>query len=326
MVEKDSPFVSKFREKLKFKPKFEERYRELTDFEAFKTYSLAYLRKCIRVNTLKIKVPELKKRLASTWKLTPVPWCKEGFWIEAKKADAHGRKRRDIGNLVEHPLGYIYVQEAASMIPPIVLNPKKDGLALDLCAAPGSKTTQIAQYMKNTGLLIANDIDYQRIAALGINLQRCGVTNTICTQMRGHWFGSRNIEFDYILADVVCSGTGTIRKSLRTLDLWSPGLIKRLVGQQRQLAKAAFSRLKVGGTMVYSTCTMEPEENEGVIDYLLNQFDDLKVEKFSLPLKRSPCVDEFNGKSFDSNVKNCLRIWPQDNDTEGFFVAKLRKV
>src|SRR3989344_6108823 len=293
------------RERIAFKPKFVERYTPLTDFESFKIASLAYIRKCIRVNTLKSSVPEIKKRLNKDWDLKPVPWCKEGLWIEYKHPDSSGRKRRDIGNLLEHALGYFYVQEAASMIPPVVLQPKKDSTVLDLCAAPGSKTTQIASMMGNTGLIVANDLDMNRLASLGLNIQRCGLTNTVVTKMYGQQFKRCNLQFDFILADVVCSGTGTIRKSL---------------------ARTAFEKLAPRGTMVYSTCTMEPEENEGVVQFLLDTFDNLKLEKITLPLKRSPTIDSFEGATYSSEIKKCLRIWPQDNDTEGFFVAKIKKV
>src|SRR3989338_307886 len=150
---------------VEFKDKFIERYSSLTDWEAFKTCSLSFLRRSIRVNTLKISIPELKKRLEENWNLTQVPWCTEGFWIRWKTPEEFSasqklqgnfsgehikKERRDIGNLVEHPLGYFYTQEAASMIPPIVLEPKEDEIILDIAASPGSKTTQIAQYMKNT--------------------------------------------------------------------------------------------------------------------------------------------------------------------------------
>lgn len=136
-------------EKLEFKQEFVKRYSALTDFKEFKKYSLSFLRRSIRVNTLKTTIPEIKKRLKK-WELKQIPWCKEGFWVERKD-------RRDVGNLLEHHLGYIFVQEAASMIPPLVLKPKPGEIVLDMCASPGSKTTQIAQYMKNQGLLIAND-------------------------------------------------------------------------------------------------------------------------------------------------------------------------
>jgi 16S rRNA C967 or C1407 C5-methylase (RsmB/RsmF family) len=170
------------KDKVVFKEKFIERYSKLTDFEAFKKYSLAFPRKAIRVNTLKISVEELLGRLKDEWTFEPIPWCKEGFWIK------HNEGRRDIGNRKEHALGYFYVQEASSMIPPLALQPKPGDIVLDLCAAPGSKTTEMAMMMKNEGLLIANDVDAKRIAPLDINVQRCGVTNAVITLMYGQGF------------------------------------------------------------------------------------------------------------------------------------------
>lgn len=310
------------------KPAFVERYRQLTDYEAFMECSMRFLRKAIRVNTLKSTVKEIQKRLDREWILTPVPWCKEGFWIEHRgKINAEGelRKRRDIGNLPEHTLGYVYVQEAASMIPPIVLDPQPNEVILDLCAAPGSKTTQIAQYVKNTGVLIANDTDAQRLASLGINVQRCGLTNVLVTKMNGQWFGRVPIEFDRILVDAPCSATGTIRKTYRPLQDYSPGLVRRMAAVQKQLIVVAFEKLKKGGTMVYSTCTLEPEENEGVVSFLLEKYENAKLEKIELNIKRSEPILEFNGEKYHPDVKKCLRIWPQDNDSEGFFVAKIKK-
>jgi len=301
-----------------FKEPFIARYSELTDWEDFKRYSTSYLRKSIRVNTLKIPVKDVVKRLKNDWTLEKIPWCKEGFFIEGV--------RRDIGNLPEHMLGYIYVQDAASMIPPLVLDPKSDDTVLDMCSAPGSKTTQIAQYMKNGGLLIANDSDGVRLKALGINLQRSGVTNTIITQMQGRYFAKKDLEFDRILLDAPCSGTGTIRKSLKTIDMWNPNMVRRLAGTQRQLLDSAWRVLRPGGTLVYSTCTLEPEEDEEVIDFALNRFEDAKVEKIKLKINRSPSVLSFEGKEYDGRIKDALRIWPQDNDTEGFFICKLKKI
>src|SRR3989344_7030529 len=137
-------------EKIEFKPLFIERYSQLTDWEAFKNYSTSFLRRSIRINTLRGSVAEIKKDIEQKgWKLEPVPWCKEGFWISHSD-------RKDVGNLLEHHLGKIYVQEAASMIPPLVLDPQPGEVILDMCASPGSKTTQIAAMMKSTGLLIAN--------------------------------------------------------------------------------------------------------------------------------------------------------------------------
>jgi len=307
-------------EKLEFKEEFVKRYSALTDFEEFKKYSLSFLRRSIRVNTLKTTIPEIKKRL-KVWKLKPIPWCKEGFWVERED-------RRDVGNLIEHHLGYFFVQEAASMIPPLVLKPKPGEIVLDLCAAPGSKTTQIAQYMENKGLLVANDYKGLRMVPLNMNLQRIGVTNAVTTLIPGQYY--KDLEFDRILVDAPCSGTGTIRKSLKTLEIWNPNVVKRLCGQQKQLIETAFKMLKKGGVMVYSTCTLEPEEDEGIVDFLIGKYKDAKVDEIKaneLPgLKRSPAVLEFEGKKYSPEVKKCLRIWPQDNDTEGFFVARIKKV
>jgi len=307
---------------IEFKDKFVERYSSLTDWEEFKNSSLTFLRRSIRVNTLKISIKELKKRLEKTWDLEQVPWCEEGFWIEHKK-----KERRDIGNLIEHSLGYFYAQEAASMLPPLVLEPKESEMVLDIAAAPGSKTTQIAAYMKNTGILVANDYTTLRMKPLSINVQRCGITNCIITLMQGQWFKRSGIEFDKILVDAPCSGTGTIRKSLKTLRIWNPNMVKRLSITQKQLLETAFNILKENGTLVYSTCSLEPEENEAVVDFLINKYNNAKIEEIKINnLKKSDVVLEFENNRYNEKIKNCLRIWPQDNDTEGFFVAKIRKI
>lgn len=312
-------------EKIEFKEKFTDRYSQLTDFELFRKYSLSFLRRSIRANTLKIPVESLLRRLEKDWQLTQIPWCNEGFWIDHKGKDEE--YRRDIGNLIEHALGYFYVQEAASMIPPIALGPKPGEVILDMCASPGSKTTQIAQYMENHGVLIANDYTIDRMKPLTINLQRCGITNAVITLMEGRWFERSGIEFDRILVDAPCSGTGTIRKSLKTINIWNPVMIRRLAGTQKQLLETAFRILKTGGAMVYSTCSLEPEEDEGVVSYLLNKFGNAKLEGIELPgLKKSKAVMQFGKSEYNPEVKKCLRIWPQDNDTEGFFVAKIKKV
>ena len=208
---------------IKFKPKFVEHYSKLTDFDEFKKYSLAFLRKSIRVNTLKISIPELKKRLEDKWTLTQVPWCKEGFWISGE--------RRDIGNLAEHVLGYIYVQESASMIPPVVLAPQEHETVLDMCAAPGSKTTQIAQYMNNTGVVVGNDVEGGRLKSLNVNVQRMGASNVVVSKTAGRFF--KDQEFDRILVDAPCSGIGTIRKSIKTINMWNLNMVKRIAGTQR---------------------------------------------------------------------------------------------
>jgi NOL1/NOP2/sun family putative RNA methylase len=307
-------------EKLEFKEKFIERYSKLTDWEEFKKYSLMFLRRSVRVNTLKISVEECKKKLEKNgWKLKQIPWCKEGFWI------LHETGRRDIGNTIEHQLGYIYVQEAVSMIPPIVLDPKPYEIVLDMCASPGSKSSQMSAMMENKGVLVANDSTTLRMVPLDSNLQRVGALNNIITLMSGERF--HEFEFDKILVDAPCSGTGAIRKSLKTIETWNPHVVRRLAGLQRKLIETAFNNLKKNGVMVYSTCSVEPEEDEDIVDYLLGKYSNARLEEISLKgLKRSDCVLEFEDKKYNPEVRKCLRIWPQDNDTEGFFVSKIKKI
>jgi len=305
-------------ETIKFKQGFIDRYSALTDWKEFKEYSLSYLRRSIRINTLATTIKETKESIEKKgWKLTPIPWCKEGFWI-------HHSERRDVGNLLEYHVGKIYVQEAASMIPPLVLQPQPGEIVLDMCAAPGSKTTQIAMMMENKGLLVANDYKGLRMSSLGVNVQRCLVTNTILSLMHGKRF--HDFQFDKILVDAPCSGTGTIRKSLKTIGIWNPKMVVKIARQQKELIENAFKNLKEGGILVYSTCSLEPEENEGVISWFLDKYSNAKALPAKLPgLKTSPPVMEFEGKKYNKQVKHVLRIWPQDNDTEGFFVAKLQK-
>ncbi len=292
-----------------WKDKFLERYGKLTDIDKFTEISLRPLPKTIRVNTLKTTVAEMKKRM----NLVPIPWCNEGFTTEGHA----------LGNSLEHFLGYFYMQGAASMIPPVVLDPKPGELVLDMCASPGSKTSQIAAMMENAGLVVANDKEISRLKPLSLNLQRCGVSNALITFMEGRWF--KDLKFDRVLVDAPCSGIGTIRKSFKTIEMWNPNISRSMAGVQKKLVSTGLECLKEGGTLVYSTCTLEPEEDEGVIDAVLERNPNVKLEKISLDIKRSDPVTEFDGKVYNPEVKKCLRLWPQDNDTEGFFVAKFRK-
>ncbi len=311
-------FKQEFKEK--FKEKFKQRYSQLTDWKTFSEISLHFLRQSLRINPLKITTPQLKKRL---------PWCPEGFFINYRHGGQAARIEKGIalGNLLEHQLGYFYLQEAASMIPPLILQPKPTDLVLDMCASPGSKTTQLAALMKNKGLIIANDLKGARLAALAMNSQRCGLTNHLLTAMPGHFFKKSGLQFDKILVDAPCSATGAIRKSFKTILIWNPHMVKRLAGTQKQLIDTAFHILKPGGTLVYSTCSLEPDEDEAVVDFLLNKYSNAEIQPTILPgLKTSLPVKEFEGHKYHKNIKHCLRIWPQDNDTEGFFVAKIKKL
>ena len=271
--------------------------------------SLKPLRKTVRVNTLKTNVQEIKKRM----KLEPIPWGDTGFFTEG-----YG-----IGNTLEHYLGYIYLQGAASMIPPIVLNPKRNEIVLDMCASPGSKTSQMAAMMENTGLIVANDNAMERLKPLTLNLQRCGVSNTVLTQMEGRWF--KEMEFDKILVDAPCSGIGTIRKSFKTIEMWNPNFSRKMCGIQKQLLSTAIPMLKEDGVLVYSTCTLEPEEDEGVVDAILQRHPELELEKISIEIKHGDAVEEFEGKHYSSEIKNALGYGRRTMILKDFSLRSSRK-
>lgn len=251
--------------------------------------------------------------------LKSIPWNKWGFWVEDKGDVA-------LGNTPEHFLGYFYVQEASSMIPALVLGAKEEETVLDVCAAPGSKTTQMAEMMENTGLVVANDTNISRIKALRYNLDKGGVVNTIVTRMDGAKLNRSGIEFDRVLVDAPCSCEGTVRKDWKVLSHWSEPLIFNLSRLQKHIVLNASQCLKSGGVLVYSTCTLAPEENEGVVSYLLDKVKGLSVERVEVDgLKTRDGVCEWQGDRFNEDVRDCARIYPQDNDSEGFFVAKIKK-
>jgi tRNA (cytosine49-C5)-methyltransferase len=299
---------------ISLKPAFEKHYREVlgADYDRYVAEIQYYLPKAIRMNPLKMDPDETKKRLSQYFTLTPIPWSVDSYWV-------HGA-RRDIGNTIEHQLGYFYIQEAASMLPPVVLNPQPGDRVLDMAASPGSKTTQMAAMMNNTGVIIANDMG-MRLRPLGINVQKCGCRNVVLTNKDGRYF--KQLEFDKILADVPCSATGTLQRSLQAATMWNPGFLKKLQSLQLQMATAAYTALKPGGRMVYSTCTLEPLENEGVVSQLVAQ--GAKVLPIDLPIKREKPFTSFDGVEFHPDVGHCLRIHPYTNHTEGFFVCLLEK-
>lgn len=293
---------------------FYERYSELDNSEEFWNLMLAPLKQSIRINTLKAPLEYIKERLEERYKLEPIPWVKEGFFINT----------REFGDMIEYSLGLVFPQEASSMIPPVVLDPQPEELVLDMAAAPGAKTTQIAQYMENEGCIIANDMKKWRVNVLIANLNRFGVLNTRVTVKDGAYFGRFENTFDKILLDAPCSSVGMVRKSFKFLSSWSMKKVITYSNIQKKLIMAAYKALKPRGVLVYSTCTIDPLENEGVVDYLLHKTD-AKIEKIDLPLHPTPPVLEFDGKEYSEEVRKCLRLHPQDNNTEAFFVAKIRK-
>ena len=312
------------------KPLFIERMKQILglEFENYLSKIKEEPQRSIRVNTLKISVKDLIKKLENkNWKIKqPFKKFPEILIVESDLEPG------ELGRSLEHLLGYYYIQEISSMLPVLVLNPKENEIILDLCAAPGSKTTQIASKMNNSGTIIANDFKLGRIKILASNLERCGVMNTIITKSGGESLSRKlkemNFQIDKILLDAPCSGEGTIRGTPKTLEMWNQKKIISLSRIQKRLFKQAIELLKVGGEIVYSTCTHAPEENEEVIDFILNEFSNIKIEKPSLPIeiKYHKGIKKWQEKEYLEDVKYSCRIYPQDNNTEGFFISKFKKI
>ncbi|MEK6886063.1 MAG: NOL1/NOP2/sun family putative RNA methylase [Nanoarchaeota archaeon] len=313
------------------KPEFEARMNSLLKDEADKEAYWKVIHEqpvsSIRCNTLKITPQELLKKFEEkNWKIK-VPF-KQHPEIMIIESDL---KPGELGRSKEHLLGYYYVQEISSMLPILALKPTKEDSFVDLCASPGSKTTQAAAMMENKGNIIANDDNLGRMIILASNLEKCGVSNTLVMRHGGVQLCEklRKLDFqvDKILVDAPCSGEGTIRSSPKTLLMWNEKMIKVFSRIQKSLASAAIELLKENGEMIYSTCTHAPEENEEIIQHLLDNYN-IKIEdvKKELPVKARDGLTSWNGKDFSPEIKKCARIYPQDNNTEGFFVCKIKKL
>lgn len=274
------------------------------------------LRRSLRINTLKITVEDFLRLVAPYgWQLTPIPWCAEGFWIERDDEEA-----LPLGSTAEHLSGMFYIQEASSMLPVSALfaDGEMPERVMDVAAAPGSKTTQIAACMGNRGAILANEYSASRVKVLHANISRCGVSNVALTHFDGRVFGPALPEmFDAILLDAPCSGEGVVRKDPDALKNWSHASNLEIAATQRELIDSAFHALRPGGTLVYSTCTLNREENEAICHWLKAQYPDA-VE--FLPLDTL-----FTGAKQALTDEGFLHVFPQIYDCEGFFVARLRK-
>ncbi len=272
------------------------------------------LKPAIRVNTLRISPNVIKKRLIRKgFKLRKIPWLDYGFWIDYAPYSP--------GCTTEYLLGYYYIQSPAAMLPPIVLNPKKDDVVLDMCAAPGGKATHLAQLMENEGIIVAIDVNEQRLQALKANVCRLGIKNIIALHMDARDVKELDLEFDKILLDAPCSGS--IKKDISRAFNYSEKDIKNCVKVQKDLIKAAYDVLKDNGILVYSTCTLAPEENEEIIIYA--------VEKLGFSLENIAInglcegFTKFGDKVYPDYVRKCKRLLPHIHETEPFFIAKLKK-
>ncbi len=333
-IPEPKPLFAERMEKLLPDRKDREKYWEIVKLEPVNS---------IRVNTLKIIPDELRRKLENYGWIIRVPWKNfpEIMIVDGKKPTGNVREiiedgiaklePGELGRSLEHLLGYYYIQELSSMLPVIALNPLPGDRYLDLCASPGSKTTQAGASMKNLGVIIANEVSLGRMRILASNLERCGVMNVVVTKKDGRdltkKFQKEKFLLDKVLVDAPCSGEGTLRSSPKTYLMWNIKNVKSLPKLQKQLFENAFLCLRVGGEIVYSTCTHAPEENEGVVNDILEEFgDNIEIVDFELPLKTRAGINEWEGKKYDARVKKSKRIYPQDNNTEGFFLAKFRRV
>ncbi|OBT12210.1 16S rRNA (cytosine(1407)-C(5))-methyltransferase RsmF [Vibrio sp. UCD-FRSSP16_10] len=277
------------------------------------------LKRSIRVNTLKISVDEFKSQAKDMgWQLTPVPWCSEGFWL-----DNVDDSQTALGNTSQHLAGLFYIQEASSMMPVTALFDQfiadSDSRVLDMAAAPGSKTTQIAAKLNNNGLVIANEFSASRVKILFGNLMRCGVGNMAMTNFDARVFGPWLPEtFDAILLDAPCSGEGSLRKDADAMKNWSLASVEEIAQTQKDLIESAFHALKPGGTLVYSTCTLNQQENQQVAQHLMDTFaDSVEIE---------PLNDLFEDAAQSLTEEGYIHVYPQIYDCEGFFIARFKKI
>jgi NOL1/NOP2/sun family putative RNA methylase len=268
-------------------------------------------RQAIRINVMHIRKADVIKRLEKLGiKLEKIPFLENGYWICHSKFS--------VGATSEYLLGLYSIQEAAAQIPATLFTELKDKTVLDACAAPGGKTVQLADLMQNTGAIIALDVRRQRLTVLSNQLERCCVKNVIAYHLDAREVSRFNIKFDRILLDVPCSGNFVIDKdwfSRRTIED-----VERNAKLQREILTEAARVLKHGGEIVYSTCSLEPEENELNVDWAIKSLR-LRVEKIDCFGEKA--LTGIFGKRLDSSIENCRRIWP--GKTQGFFVCKLKK-
>lgn len=267
-----------------------------------------------------------KKAEELSWELSPIPWCESGFWIDRENRD------QPLGKSYLHLAGYFYIQEASSMLPPEVLDVHPGDIVLDVASAPGSKTTQMSAIMGNKGTIVANEPETSRIKAMASNLERLGVANVVYTQKDGRAFSQYFPNFfDKILLDAPCGGEGTIRKDPHALEFWNQKRVDSFGTLQWTLIEQAFRALKPGGEMVYSTCTLSPEEDEDVLLALLKKFpENAEIVPITQSFIKHPEQFGLTQERIDAEVEGIgiegvVRVWPHSFDTEGFFVAKIRK-
>lgn len=227
-----------------------------------------------------------------------------------------------LGATPEYLAGYYIIQGASSILPVINLEIKKNQRIVDLCAAPGGKSTHIGAIMNNTGILYCNDICKERINSLRSNLMRMGITNAIITNKNANEFDIGKV--DRVLLDAPCSGTGIISKDKSVKTSKTADEIKKIVKEQKKLIKHAYDMLKGDGVLVYSTCSILVDENEKVVDYLLRERAGAKIEEMEVAVGRNGFTN-FRGESYHGSMSKARRIYPHVHNMDGFFYCKIRR-
>ena len=288
-----------------------------------------------RVNTLKSTKQDVRVALEQLgFKTKNVVWYPDAFILQNKT-------KRELTETTLYTEGKIYIQSLASMVPPLVVNAKPGEKILDLTAAPGSKTSQIAMMMERKGELLANDSNKIRFFKLLHNMEQLGVKNDNDDEEENKkWKFTLRMEhgaklcaefpnyFDKILLDAPCSAEARfVEGDPKTTGYWSEKKVKEMAYKQRQLLFAAWNAVKPGGELIYSTCTFSPEENEIQIARLIERYkDEVEVLDAKIEgLKTYAALKAWNEKDFVSTIKKTVRIFPT-SEIEGFFVTKLRKV
>lgn len=272
----------------------------------------------LRVNTLKSNIHEIMSILKENGiKFDRVSWYNDALIIK-------DISEKQLQKLEIYNEGYIYLQSLSSMIPPLVLNPIEGEKVLDLTAAPGSKTTQMAAMMKNTGYILANELDELRCERLRYNIEKQGANIVEVLNGRGETIGKKYENFfDKVLLDAPCSGEGRfLGTDAKTYRGWSERTVSELSKLQRKLFKSAYQALKPGGYLVYSTCTLNREENENIIEWALDNSNEMKIKTETINLNIKNIVEPI---SENIEVKKAIKIIPS-RETEGFFIVKLKKL
>ena len=290
---------------------FLKRYEEMGELFEPKNVEL---KKAIRINTLKITEQEIIKRLKKKGvKLEKIPYLEHGYFYEADFS---------LASTPEYLQGYFYIQDASSQIPPEMLNPKPTDKVLDMASAPGGKTTHLAQIMNNEGIIIALEENKARIRSLINNLERLSITNVTIFKKDARFTQDLGMQFDKILLDAPCGGSFCVEKDyfkVRTQqDLDARARL------QKELLRSAHQSLKKGGEIVYSTCSLEPEENELVINWFIEEFKDMKIEEINKEIGNAG-ITTFNNYKLNKELNKTRRIWPHKTGTDGFFIARLKK-